>query len=95
MRYEHAYKSLCQEVDALVSRNQLVEKEAEHLSQFNAEILGHTNPHQKIHYLDRVRKDLADAKQVGPALCTMNGLPTEFCTETCSINQAARHRTRR
>lgn len=63
LRYEHAYKSLCQEVDALVSRNQLVEREAEHLSRFNAEILGHTNPGQKIHYLDRIRRDLADTKQ--------------------------------
>jgi uncharacterized tellurite resistance protein B-like protein len=65
MRYEHAYKALTQEVDALITRNELVEREAEHLSRFNAEILGHTNPNQKIHYLDRVRRDLADAKQVG------------------------------
>ncbi|KAG8802884.1 hypothetical protein FRC17_006323, partial [Serendipita sp. 399] len=63
MRYEHAYTSLCKEVDALVLRNELVEREADHLSRFNAEILGHTNPNQKIHYLDRIRKDLADTKQ--------------------------------
>ncbi|CCA70520.1 hypothetical protein PIIN_04457 [Serendipita indica DSM 11827] len=62
MRYEHAYKALCQEVDALVLRNELVEREADHLSRFNAEILGHANPNQKIHYLDRIRKDLAEAK---------------------------------
>ncbi|KAG8831564.1 hypothetical protein FRC18_006314 [Serendipita sp. 400] len=63
LRYEHAYNSLCKEVDALVLRNELVEREADHLSHFNAEILGHTNPNQKIHYLDRIRKDLADTKQ--------------------------------
>lgn len=64
LRWEHAYKSLAEEVNALVQRNELVEREAEHLSRFNAEILGHTNPNQKIHYLDRIRRDLADAKQV-------------------------------
>ncbi|PVG02564.1 hypothetical protein CPB86DRAFT_697389 [Serendipita vermifera] len=63
MRYEHAYKALTQEVDALIARNELVEREADHLSRFNAEILGHTNPNQKIHYLDRIRRDLADTKQ--------------------------------
>lgn len=67
MKWEQAYKRLSEEVDALVQRNELVEREADHLSRFNAEILGHTNPNQKIHYLDRIRRDLADAKQVRSA----------------------------
>lgn len=63
MRWEDAYKRLHEEVEALVQRNELVEREAENMSRFNAEILGHTNPNQKIHYLDRIRRDLAETKQ--------------------------------
>ena len=51
----------------LVARNVLAEEEANRLSQFNAEILGHCNPTQKIFYVDRIRRELADTKQVcGP-----------------------------
>jgi hypothetical protein len=48
----------------LAARNQLAESEANRLSQFNAEILGHNNPGQRIVYLDRVRRELAETKQV-------------------------------
>jgi hypothetical protein len=48
----------------LAARNQLAESEANRLSQFNAEILGHNNPAQRIVYLDRVRRELADTKHV-------------------------------
>ena len=48
----------------LVARNQLAESEANRLSQFNAEILAHNNPAQRIVYLDRVRRELAETKQV-------------------------------
>ena len=34
------------------------------LARFNAEILGHHNPAQRILYVDRVRRELAAAKQV-------------------------------
>ncbi|XP_006461040.1 hypothetical protein AGABI2DRAFT_204453 [Agaricus bisporus var. bisporus H97] len=61
-RYQEAYTSLCEEVGALVARNQLAEEEAEHLSKFNAEILGHNNPAQRISYVDRIRRELAEAK---------------------------------
>ncbi|KAG9316592.1 hypothetical protein JVU11DRAFT_2646 [Chiua virens] len=38
-------------------------KKQERLSQFNAEILGHHNPAQRIVYVDRIRRELADTKQ--------------------------------
>lgn len=48
----------------MAARNQLAESEANRLSQFNAEILGHNNPAQRIVYLDRVRRELAETKHV-------------------------------
>jgi heme oxygenase len=63
-RYRDAYHKLLDEVGVLAARNQLAESEANRLSQFNAEILGHTNPSQRIVYLDRVRRELAETKQV-------------------------------
>jgi hypothetical protein len=63
-RYREAYHKLLDEVGVLAARNQLAESEANRLSQFNAEILGHNNPAQRIVYLDRVRRELAETKQV-------------------------------
>ena len=62
--YAHAYRTLVDEVNALVDRNALAEEEAQQLSKFNAELLSHKNPAQKIMYVDRIRQELADAKQV-------------------------------
>ncbi|TFK44638.1 hypothetical protein BDQ12DRAFT_28373 [Crucibulum laeve] len=61
-RYQEAYYSLSDEVGSLLSRNQLAEQEAAKLSKFNAEILGHNNPAQRIMYVDRIRQELAEAK---------------------------------
>lgn len=47
-----------------MDRNDLAEDEAERLSAFNAEILGHRNPAQRIMYVDRIRRELAETKQV-------------------------------
>ena len=63
-RYRDAYHKLLDEVGVLAARNQLAESEANRLSQFNAEILGHNNPAQRIVYLDRVRRELAETKHV-------------------------------
>ncbi|KII92246.1 hypothetical protein PLICRDRAFT_466038 [Plicaturopsis crispa FD-325 SS-3] len=62
-RFQEAYYSLSDEVSALLARNALAEGEAERLSTFNAEILGHHNPAQRIVYVDRVRRELAEMKQ--------------------------------
>ena len=62
--YAHAYRTLVDEVNALVDRNALAEEEAQQLSKFNAELLSHKNPAQKIVYVDRIRQELADTKQV-------------------------------
>jgi len=56
------------ETEGLLARNDLAEEEAERLSQFNAEILGHHNPAQRIVYVDRIRRELTDTKQVRTAL---------------------------
>jgi uncharacterized tellurite resistance protein B-like protein len=63
-RFQEAYYSLSNEVNALLARNALAENEAKRLSSFNAEILGHQNPAQRILYVDRIRKELAETKQV-------------------------------
>ncbi|KAF4567672.1 hypothetical protein EYR36_011295 [Pleurotus pulmonarius] len=62
-RYQDAYYSLSEEVDGLVARSALAEDEAMRLSQFNAEILGHNNPAQRVAYVDRVRQELTETKQ--------------------------------
>ncbi|KAJ3530401.1 hypothetical protein NM688_g7715 [Phlebia brevispora] len=61
-KYQEAYGSLIEEVDGLVERNALAEDEAQRLSKFNAEILGHHNPAQRIMYVDRIREELHEAK---------------------------------
>jgi hypothetical protein len=63
-RYQAAYYSLVDEVGGLVDRNNLAEDEADRLSRFNAEILGHNNPAQRIMYVDRIRRELAETKHV-------------------------------
>lgn len=68
-RYQEAYYSLVDEVGALVDRNNLAEDEADRLSKFNAEILGHHNPSQRIMYVDRIRRELAETKQVSFPIC--------------------------
>lgn len=61
--YEQAYENLNKQIALLVSRNKIAEEEATELSQCNAEILGHHNPAQRIMYVDRIRRELAEAKQ--------------------------------
>ena len=65
----------------LVARNALAEDEAEHLSQMNAEILGHRNPTQRIFYVDKIRKELAETKQVGEF--SVKVYPTVFPIHDC------------
>lgn len=63
-QFQAAYYSLSDEVKSLIARNELAEGEAEQLSKFNAEILGHHNPAQRIMYVDRIRRELAEIKHV-------------------------------
>lgn len=67
-KYEEAYNGLLAEVDALVVKNALADEEAQRLSKFNAEILGHNNPSQRIMYVDRIRRELHETKHVSPTL---------------------------
>ncbi|KAH7108286.1 hypothetical protein BKA62DRAFT_17108 [Auriculariales sp. MPI-PUGE-AT-0066] len=62
-RYEQLFEELSHEMRGIVARGVLAEAEAERLSVFNAEILSHTNPQQKILYLDKLRKQLSDTQQ--------------------------------
>ncbi|KAJ7703281.1 hypothetical protein B0H17DRAFT_1194478 [Mycena rosella] len=61
-QFQAAYYSLSDEVKSLIARNELAEGEAQQLSKFNAEILGHQNPAQRIMYVDRIRRELAEIK---------------------------------
>ena len=63
-KYQEAYTGLLEEVDSLVEKNALAEEEAQRLSTFNAQILGHHNPAQRIMYVDKIRKELHDTKLV-------------------------------
>lgn len=62
-RYEEAYQKLRNAFEAILSRNESAEQEADALSQINADLLGHTNHGQKIHYVDRIRKELDQARR--------------------------------
>lgn len=61
-QFQAAYYSLSDEIKSLIARNELAEGEAQQLSKFNAEILGHHNPGQRIMYVDRIRRELAEFK---------------------------------
>lgn len=67
-QYHDAYNKLIEEVDELVLKNALAEDEAARLSKFNAEIIGHNNPAQRISYVDRIRRELHETKQVRQVL---------------------------
>ena len=86
--YREAYQSIAEEMRNLVARNNLAEDEANRLSQFNAELLGHANPTQKILYVDRIRRELAETKQVRISV-HLNGVPyptTDSPSETYARN---------
>jgi hypothetical protein len=64
IQYQDAYSELLEEVQLLVARNTLAEEEVAQLSKFNAEIIGHHNSSQRIMYVERIRAELAETKQV-------------------------------
>lgn len=74
-RYQEAYCALSDEVGSLLARNRLAEDEAQKLSKFNAEILGHNNPAQRILYVDRIRRELAEVKHVCGLFFSLPKLP--------------------
>jgi len=78
-RYREAYHKLLDQVGVLAAKNQLAESETNRLSQFNAEILGHNNPAQRIVYLDRVRRELAETKQVCGLPLSLRPARNIFC----------------
>ena len=91
--YKEAYFSLSDKIGALLTRNQIAEEEVDRISQFNAEILGHHNPAQRIMYVDRIRRELAEAKQVrsletlDDKCVTGNEIDTcVFILESCGAN---------
>ena len=75
-QYREAYHGMFDEVDALVRKNALAEDEAAKLSKFNAQILGHNNPQQRIMYVDKIRQELHDVKQVSVYLLSSTLLLT-------------------
>lgn len=92
-RYREAYGQLVEEVDALVARHALAEEEARKLSKFNAEIVGHNNPAQRIVYVDRIRRELHETKQVSaPAELAYPETRAEwfFCAATLDAHARSR-----
>jgi hypothetical protein len=82
--YAQAYQALFDEVNALVDRNVLAEEEAQKLIKFNAELLSRKNPAQEILYVDRIRQELTDTKQVrqsnDPVVLILTVVPSgNFC----------------
>jgi chromosome segregation ATPase len=63
-RFQDAFYTLKDQVDSLSARNDLAQGEAEKLSKLNAQILGHGNPAQRIMYVDKIRQELSQCKQV-------------------------------
>lgn len=61
-KYKEAYFSYVDQVGLWADSTSLAEQEAGRLAKLNAEILGHHNPSQRIMYVDRIRKELADVK---------------------------------
>lgn len=61
--FQDAFEQLNERVGSLLTRNKVAEDEAAELCEFNAQILGHHNPAQRIMYVDRIRRELAESKQ--------------------------------
>ncbi|KAL0581865.1 hypothetical protein V5O48_000233 [Marasmius crinis-equi] len=61
-RYQEAYFGLRDHLETLSAHNALAEEEVQKLSAFNAEIIGHHNPAQRILYVERIRNELAETK---------------------------------
>ncbi|EJU04291.1 hypothetical protein DACRYDRAFT_105354 [Dacryopinax primogenitus] len=80
-RYKSEYQALLAEVRVILSRNALAEDEAERLSRFNAEILGHQNPMQKILYVDKLRREMADVKQASKVKLIVSTLERDGAEE--------------
>ncbi|KIY74278.1 hypothetical protein CYLTODRAFT_439211 [Cylindrobasidium torrendii FP15055 ss-10] len=56
------YRLLADKVGDLLVKNELAEDVAQQLSKFNAEIMGHKNPLQRIQYVERIRNELAESR---------------------------------
>lgn len=63
VEYKEAYEELIEDARVLASRNEIAEAEARQLMKANADILGHSNPSQRIVYVDKIRNELHDARQ--------------------------------
>ncbi|CEH16263.1 STRUCTURAL MAINTENANCE OF CHROMOSOMES SMC FAMILY MEMBER [Ceraceosorus bombacis] len=61
-RYQTAYETLSKEYKVLLSRALHAESEASLLSTLNADLASHENPMQKVHYMDRLRRERDEAK---------------------------------
>lgn len=57
-----AFDKLQHQMSILAGRSELFEEEAAQLAALNAELASHTNPNQKIVYLDRIRRELDEKR---------------------------------
>lgn len=70
-----AHAQLSTQLTELSARNTLAEADSAALSDLNAQLLGHANPHQKIVQVAKIRQELTDIKKVH----------VQFCTALCNM----------
>lgn len=61
---QETHGELCKTIDRLTRTSSLAQEDADELARINADLVGHSNPSQKIRHLDRLRTDLAEIKKV-------------------------------
>lgn len=66
-----AHTQLSTQLTEMAARNTLAESDSAALSNLNAQLLGHSNPHQKIVQVAKIRQELADIKKVRAGLLSI------------------------
>lgn len=59
-----AHAELSTQLTEMAARNTLAETDSAALSELNAQLLGHSNPNQKIVQVAKIRQELAELKKV-------------------------------
>lgn len=61
---QETHAELSKAVELLTRMSSLAQEDADELARINAELVGHSNPSQKIRHLERLRNNLAELKRV-------------------------------
>ena len=66
---QETHGEFCKTIERLTRTSSLAQEDADELARINADLVGHSNPSQKIRHLDRLRTDLAEIKKVRGCGC--------------------------